>query len=138
MGYLTVTPRQTYPSLYKLSDGAILKVVVHLNHLLPDPRQLDNFTVSSTNILTPYVPREKRRPEAFQPYSSEDLNADIVEEDMDFEVLQENFSVYDLSNGFVLSLKPVLGQVKKTKLYTKEGEPVYTGNINPVLKIKRK
>ena len=62
----------------------------------------------------------------------------IVEDDVEFEVLQESFSVYDLSNGMVLSLKPVLGQVRKTGVYSKEGEPVYTININPIIKFKRR
>lgn len=48
----------------------------------------------------------------FRPYAPEEVKS-FVEDDVEFEVLQENFSVYDLSNGMVLSLKPVLGQVRK-------------------------
>ena len=62
----------------------------------------------------------------------------IIDEDVEFEVLQENFSVYDLSNDFVLSIKTVLGQVKKTDGLTATGEPIYTVNVNPIIKFKKK
>lgn len=137
MGYVTVKPRQTFASFYKLSDGTLLKVVFALNYVLPDPRQPGALTVNSTNIVSTFVPMDKRNPAAFVPYSSSDLKNRIENEDVEFEVLQENFSVYDLSNGLVLSVKPVVAQVTKTKFFNKEGEPIYSVNVNPIIKIKK-
>jgi hypothetical protein len=138
MGYITVKQRHLYPSFYKLADGTILKVDLVLNYLTPNPVQQNNWNINSTNIVSSFVPKEKRKPEAFKPYSQSDISKRVEDEDVEFDVLQENFSVYDLSNGFVMSIKPVLAQVRRTGFYSREGEPVYTVNVNPIIKAKKR
>jgi hypothetical protein len=137
MGYVLAKPRRIFPSFYKLTDGTIIKIDIIMNHLVPDPRQPDGFNINSTNVVSSFVSRDKRKPEAFVPFSPAEPNTGIVDEDVEFDVLQENFSVYELSNGLVMSIKPVLAQVKKTKFYTEMGEPVYTMNFNPIIKVKK-
>lgn len=137
MGYVTVTPRKVYPSYYKLTDGTILKAMAHLNFLLPDPRRPGEFVMNHTNIASVFVPQEKRRPELYKPYNPSELAHFVTDEDVEYEVLLENFSVYDLSNGFILSVKSVVGQVRKTSLVEPSGDPLYIVNINPVFKIKK-
>ena len=89
-------------------------------------------------MISFFIPRDRRRPELFTPYSPADLNRGIVDDDVEFTVLQENFTEYELSNNFILSLKPVLVQVKKTRFYSEIGEPVYMTNFNPIIKFKKK
>jgi len=137
MGYILATPRALYPSYYKLADGTLVRALIHINYLLPDPKSPQGFGINSINSVSAFVPKEKRHPEAFVPYNPSELQSGIIDEDMEFEVLRENFSVYDLSNGLVLSVKTVVGQVKKTKFLTKDGEPVYSINTNPILKSKK-
>lgn len=137
MGYVTLKPRAVYPSYYKLHDGTIVRALIHINYLIPDPKKPEGFAVNSTNIVSAFVPKEKRRPEAFQPYTPADLQSGIIEDDVDFEVLRENFSVFDLSNSMTLSVKTVVGQIRKTKYYTKDGEPIYIINTNPIVKAKK-
>ena len=81
-----------------------------------------------------FVPPNKRNPNGKQVGSN--TSAAIVEEDVEYQTLKEDFNVYDLSNGAVLSIKTVLGQVQKTDLYTDVGEPVYNISSQPVIKIK--
>jgi hypothetical protein len=137
MGYVLVKPRRMFPSLYRLADETIIKIDVIINHLISDPQQPGGFSINNTNIISSFVPRYKRKPDAFVSIVPTDLNTGIIDEDVEFDVLQENFSVYELSNKFVMSVKPVLAQVKKTKFYSPLGEPIYTMNINPVMKVKR-
>ena len=137
MGYVTATPKSLEFSFYKLSDGTIIKVLVHVNHLTPDPKSTQGFAINSTNMMVAYVPKEKRNPAAFQSYNSTELQKSIIEEDMEPEPLRENFSVYDLSNGMILSVKTVAGQINKTKCYTQDGEPIYLVNTTPIVKIKK-
>jgi hypothetical protein len=59
MGYITATPRAIYPSYYKLNDSTVLKVVVNVNYLLPDPRQPEGYSVNASNIFSAFVPKEK-------------------------------------------------------------------------------
>jgi len=136
MGYITPTPKDVKPSYYKLDDGTILKVIVNINYILPNHLQKNNFSINSTNLISTFVPQEKRRPDLFNPIIQVDITKDIRDEDVSFEVLLEEFSIYELSNGSTLSLKSVLSQVQKTKYYNNDGEPVYNVFINPILKIK--
>lgn len=136
MGYTTVIPKDVKPSYYRLKDGTILKAFVNINYLLPNPLNANNFFVNSTNLVSTFVPKEKRSPELSKPVLNFDSSQDIIDEDVEFEVLNEDFSIYELSNGLILSLKCVLGQVKKTKHFSKEGEPIYTVSMNPIIKTK--
>ena len=137
MGYITVQPRREYPSYYKLADGTIIRASVQVHAVIPSPTNPEDSTVISTNIINAFVPKEGRNPTAFQPMS-EPIASSIVDEDVDYEVMREQFSVYDLSDGKVLSVKTVVGQINKTKYWTRGGEPVYTVNANPIIKVKRK
>ena len=134
-GYILPKTRVHYPSFYKLNDGTIIRVIIILNYLLPLPSKHDEYDVNTTNIVSSFTSMEKRRPNSFIPFSIEELKAGIIDEDVEFEVLRENFSVYDLSNGIILSIKPVLGQVKKTKFYSLQGEPIYITNVSPYSQI---
>lgn len=138
MGYILATPVNTYPSFYKLKDETIIKIEVLINHLIANPKKANNFSINSTDIFSSFVPRDRRRPDAYRPHSKSDLNQHILQDDVEFEVLQEKFSTYELSNDFTLDLKPVLAQVRKTEFYTPIGEPIYTMNYNPIIKFKRK
>ncbi len=137
MGYIIITPRALYPSYYKLTDGTIVRALININYLIPDPQAPQGFAINSTNEITAFVPRENRHPELCQPYNPTNLLVDPIDDDVGFEVLRENFSVYDLSNGMVLNVKTVVGQIIKTKYYTHGGEPIYNINTNPIIKAKK-
>ncbi len=137
MGYITVTPRTTEPSFYKLKDGTVVKALININHVIADPKSPQGFAINSSNVAVCYVPKEKRTPAAFQQYNPAELQGGIIDDDMEPETLRENFSVYDLSNGMVLSVKTVVAQISKTKFYTHDGEPIYLVNTTPVLKVKK-
>ncbi len=137
MSYITVTPKIIEPSYYKLKDGTIIKALIHINHLTPNPKSPDGFAVNSQNIVVVYVPKDKRNPMAFQPFNPAEILNNIIDDDMEPEPLRENFSVYDLSNGMILSVKTVAGQIKKTNFYTQDGEPIYAVSTTPIVKVKK-
>lgn len=137
MGYYIARPRKIIPSFYKLGDGSILKVIVSINHIIQDPRNPNNYVVNSTNLVSSFVPPNNRTPQAFVPYPPSELNVNPINDDLEFDVLQENFTTYDFSNRVVISVKPVVAQVIKTRHFTPEGEPVYSVNLNPIIKMKK-
>lgn len=137
MGYITVTPRTLEPSFYKLKDGTVIKAIININHLIADPKSSQGFAINSSNVVSCYVPKEKRNPAAFQKFDQAELQGGIIDDDMEPETLRENFSVYDLSNGMVLSVKTVVAQISKTKFYTQDGESIYLVNSTPVVKVKK-
>ena len=137
MGYVTIESSTLYPSYYKLDDNTIIKALVLVHSLILDPKNPEGFSISSTNIITAHVPKENRNPQAFVPYTQQQLNEGITNDDVNFEVLRENFSVYRLSNKMTMSVKTVVGQIRKTRYFTRDGEPVYIVNTNPILKVKK-
>jgi len=137
MEYVTAEPIKIEPSYYKLKDGTIIKALININHLSPDPHSPQGFSADQSNIIVSYVPKEKRNPAAFQPFNPAELGNNIDDEDMEPEPLRENFSVYKLSNGMTLSVKTVAGQISKTKFCKQDGEPIYVVNVTPIVKIKK-
>ena len=62
----------------------------------------------------------------------------IINEDVQCDILREEFNVYTLSNNTVMSVKTVVGQVRKTDAYNDRGEPIYNVDCQPVLKFKKR
>jgi hypothetical protein len=140
MGYITVKPRIINPSYYKLKDRTVVKVVAHVNHFSPDPTApagAEGFAVNSVNLVNAFVPKENRNPALFSPYNPSEIPAGVIDDDMEPITLKEDFSVYELSNGFIVSVKSVVSQISKTKYYTPAGEPVYIVNSTPIVKVKK-
>lgn len=139
MGYVIAKPTgKVKPSYYKLEDGTIIAVSIHVNHLVPDPKNPNGFNINSTNTVTCYVEESHRHPELFDPNNTSDPQSSIVNEDMDVKVLREDFSQFNLSNGTILSVKPVVSQVDKTSIYNQTGEPLYMIGTAPIAKFKVK
>ncbi len=140
MGYVTCTPRRIRPSYYKTNDGigTIICVLIRPNHVVPVTNSPDGFTINHTVQISSFTPKENRRPQKFQEHQPGDVQSGITEVDVDCEPLSEEFSVYDLSNGLVLSMKTVVGQINRTKFFTPEGEPMYTVDANPIIKFKKR
>lgn len=135
MGYITCKARVVKPSYYKLDDGTIISALITIDHLTPDPGSPDGIEVNSSTHINAFVPDKDRKPQEFQPYQPHELQSGITDNDVKYEVMSEEFSIYDLSDGKVMSIKTVVGQIIKTKFLTTAGEPVYTVNTNPIVKI---
>ena len=140
MDYVTCTPLKIKPSYYKLNDDsqAIVCALISINHLLPladDPTKLEMNLSRQVNV---FVPKENRKSESSAPVTLSEIQSAIIERDVSYETLAENFSEYDLSNGVIVSLKTVAGQISRSKFYTPQGEPIYTVATTPIIKIKNK
>ena len=137
-GYLTVKPREILPSFYKLEDGTILEATIIIESIVPDPRQQSGYQIRTHNYSIAYVPKEERKPAEFKPFNYAEILTDVISEDVRVEILREEFSTYELSNGMVLNIKAVVGQIQKSRKRTELGEPIYSININPIYKFKKK
>lgn len=140
MGYVTCTPRMIKPSYYKLNDGSgtIIRATIFLNHCLPNPQDPIDLEVNSHIDIAAFVPKESRMPDRYKEFQPSEIQSNLIDDDVECETLHEEFSVYDLSNGFVVSLKTVVGQISKSKLFNMAGEPIYGVRANPIFKIKKK
>jgi len=66
------------------------------------------------------------------PITPEDL---IEGEDVDFQVVKEDWNEYKLSDGTTLKVKLVLAGVKRLKKYQPDGKPIYVINATNVVRV---
>ena len=139
MGYIIATPqRAPIPSFYELDGGTILSAIVVVNHLLKDPTNPNSISVNSNISISVSVPQNNRNPRGKQPDPDIQVVPSIIDEDVQCDILREEFNVYNLSNNMVMSVKTVVGQVRRTDLYNDRGEPIYNVDCQPVLKFKKR
>ena len=123
------------PSFYKLKDGTLIRVLMSIGHLIPDPKSPHGYDINALSTIASYVPRENRHPERYTPFDPSSIPSNILDEDMEPETLMEDFNAYSMSNGMTMSVKSVVAQVSKTMFYTPQGEPFYIVNATPVIKV---
>ena len=138
MGYITATPRGTpEPSFYKLpKDNILVSALTNVSHLVSHITDPNGMSMNASTDVHAFVLKEDRKIN----YKALDPNFKIetIEEDIEYEVLRENFNVYDLSNGMVMSVKTIISQINKTNGHNQEGEPIYNVNAQPIVKFKKK
>ena len=61
----------------------------------------------------------------------------VIDEDVQNKEVISDFSEYELSNGMIIQIRTVVSQIKKTKYFSQDGEPVYTVTVAPVIKFKQ-
>ena len=138
MGYIIATPRRSLePSFYKLSkNDIIVSALIKANYCTSHPTEFNNASINTSTNVHIFVPIKNRK----KNYMSQNIDPkiNIVEEDIEYDILKENFNVYDLSNDVIMSVKTVVAQINRTDSYSNEGEPVYSINVQPIVKFKKK
>ena len=138
MGYITAMPKKSLePSFYKLPDGSIISLLIRINHLVIDPFDPNKVSINSVNDVHVFVEKNKRQPQT-ESLSSKPESLSVLEDDVEYITLREEFNVYDLSNGNTMSVKSVIGQVRKLSGHSANGEPIYRVDSQPVIKTKKK
>ena len=121
--------------IIKLKDGSKLRVMTILTAAIKED---DNLTIGTQNVIAvAYLPESLWGPPSDKRYTPKELEEAIVEEDIEFETEREVWNVYELEDGTVLSIKPYIVMVSRTKCYSERGEPIYLLNIQPIIKAKR-
>lgn len=138
MGYITILSSTIESSYFKLENGTIIKAFVYLDNIKKDPKSPQGYAVDASMSSNCYVPKEHLSPDLFEPFPQNSLNVGVVEEDIPFETIRDNFSVYHMSNGITISIKPIIVQIDKTRFFRPTGEAIYFVKQNPLIKIKKK
>jgi len=124
---------------YKLEDKSILKtkfILINvtmaktLDEVLKEREKNKKLVeigmgIQSRNVVGVEVPNELRG-KPTPEYTQEELRSSIVEEDLDFEILNgEYWNEYQLENGIRLKVKNTLMNVAKTSKFDDTGAPIY-------------
>ena len=128
---------RTNPSYYELIDGTILELIIRLDSVIQDKTEPYGYALRTTNIAKTYVSKENRKPELASPFTPSELRAGIIEEDVDSQELSTNPSEYEIDNQ-IIEIRTIASQIKKTRFYSQDGEPVYSVDMVPLMKVKKK
>lgn len=125
-------------SRYLVEDGTLIKVRIVVNKILHSvdrsPIGYPNFSIASNNLVSALVPpRLKKEPskERFDPRKD-------MGQEMKFEAIQENWQEYHTTEGFKISVKPVVTKIVRYMKYNVFGEPIYNiPNVQNILNAER-
>ena len=118
------------PSFYRLQDGNILAVSIRVHSIVANDDDSLQPLVNSTTDCYAFAKRWK--PPTTQQVA---VSPTVVQQNVKFEVLLEEFNPCHLSNGSTLNVKTVLGQVNKMNTCSPYGEPVYSVSTHPVFNV---
>ncbi len=116
---------------YKLEDGTTIKIKTILIKLINQP---NGFGINSTNAIGVFVPSDIVGTPSKTIYSPQELEQSIVKKDLKFDIVKEDWNVYQLKDGSKLSIKPVLVAVSRTNKYDPNGEPLYQIQAQQMIK----
>lgn len=125
-------------SRFLLHDGTLLKAKIVLKKIFFAPLKTPegypmNMAFDSVNIITAFVPSNMKRPQSSDPYNPDkDKGTEINFEDQEIKKQE-----YMTTNGFRISIKPVLIKVFKYNKYSPLGEPVYNVSLQAITNIDK-
>jgi hypothetical protein len=126
-------------SIYKAKEpkgSATIKLkVVVLKLFLEQLDEAGNaqFAAGSRVILTATVPPNMKGPPSTKPITAKEVADSIVEPDIPFETIREDWNEYKV-DGAVVSIKPIATIISKTSLFDANGDPVYNVQNQPIIK----
>lgn len=137
MGYLNAELISQKWSSYKLIDGTIIRVTIIPYNITVVNQNTDTYTMGHQNIVSAFVSKDKRFKDKFDPtlINKPLTKSDIDSHDVEYIDNCEEFSTFKLDNGVVIKIKAVVGQIRKFTRVTVSGEPIYSINVNPVLRV---
>ncbi len=136
-GYSFVVSSKIEPSYYRIKkDGTVIRC---LTRLIAMSKTVNNTADAiSVNEVAAFVPQQNKRPELFDPNNKKPMQKeDIADDDVDYELLREEFSNYEMSDGQTINIKTVVGQIVKFNRYTLNGDPIYNVTPTPIVRIRQ-
>ena len=112
-------------SIYKTKDGVLIKIrQIPLRITLVDVKEDGTGMISAGGSLFFAVTAPLKGPPNNQPITHEQIIAAIVEPEVQFDIVQEDWSEYN-AEGVKIALRVVATAIAKTSLFDAIGEPVY-------------
>jgi hypothetical protein len=125
-------------SRFHLHDGSNLKAKIVLKKIFFAPIKTPegypaNTAFDSVNVIVAFVPQNLKRQPSTQPYNPQtDKGTEIK-----FEEQEVKMQEYMTTNGFKVSIKPVLTKVFRYDKYNQLGEPLYNAILQAITNIDK-
>lgn len=115
-------------SKYQLLDGTKLGVkviAVRIIKLVSDEKKV-SYSLETQLIHRTYkIPERLRGKPAEQRPSRKELESSIVEDDIRYDTLSEEWNEYMTEDGAKVRIKNTVSRISRTNKYNKNGEPIY-------------
>lgn len=125
-------------SRYLLRDGTLLRLKIVVRRIFFNPNKTPEgypaaFGLDTANIIAAIVPLSLKRSPSGAPF---DPMRDKGEE-LKFDEQDVKTQEYMTSDGFKVTVKPVLTKVLKYSKYNELGEPIYNAVIQSITNVER-
>jgi hypothetical protein len=133
---------------YKLKDGSILKTKFVLINVLAEKGFKDKvikaktekgvgveFTFQSSNVIGVEIPPNLMGEPTDVHYSPQELEASVVEDEIDFETVAESWNAYKLNGGIHMKVRNSPIRVRRTSKLDIRGVPIYLVDFTADLKV---
>ncbi len=117
-------------NVYRLNDGCILRLRQFLVKLgKPDLAAPSSFNVELSNLfVATLVPARLKGPPSTQTYTPQQLDAAVVQRNLNFQTIREPVNEYVTEHGLKLSVRVHLQNVSRTNKFDASGYPYYLVN----------
>lgn len=124
-------------NVYRLNDGTVLRTKLVLIKIVRglDAKGVVGYNFNSQNHIAAFTSSDKKGTPSTMRYSPQELQSSIVE-DMDFQVENEDWNIYELEDGTRIDIKLILTRVAKTDKCDPAGSPIYLTQTQTVIKPK--
>lgn len=129
--------------IYELDDGTILRIRAVLIDVVTTG-QVDsignpNVLFSTHNVLGVKCPEKLRGPPNPSPVSPQEISSSVeAVVNIRRTIKDDSWTEYELENGFVLGLRLVVTDVRRTSKFDRNGDPIYSVNSQLVTRLRRR
>jgi hypothetical protein len=125
---------------YELDSGSHLKiryVLTNLTKKMDVSGQKPGYNIKGQNIFELIrIPLDEKGPPSERDYSPQELEENVVDDDVKFSTLNEEWNEYFAEDGTRIKLKIMPVNIKKSKLCNREGNPIYNIQLTVFPQIK--
>ena len=118
-------------SRYDLSDNSILKIKTILTRVFKNQA---TYTIDFQNIVA--ILTNERGNINSRPHSASDLQNSIIQEDVRYTTITQDWNEYVVDDGTRIKIQPLLMNVSKTSLFDSSGIPIYLVNSQATVQIR--
>ena len=109
----------------------ILSALIKVNYILMNTSDPGSGAINHSIEMHVLSPRRQKPRKPLQPNQP----PTIIDQDVKCTPIKEEFNDYTAGKYITISVKAVVGQVAKMDAHSNEGEPIYSINVQPVIKV---
>ncbi len=125
---------------YELGDGSILKtkcILTKVHKRLTIGEKTASYGLDSQNVIVVYnVPPNLKGEPSKQTYGPKELESSIVQDDIRYTTISEEWNEYIAEDGTKVRLKSTVTKVSRTNKFDKNGNPRYLVRTSVLPQVK--